>query len=98
MSVIDSNDNVGSVDLSKVGGVQTKPKGSGERSRYVDYRCDYHLAFQQIAFVDADTGEFQEKRLTHRERRKKGDLAGIEKSLTALKCLDRIWQLANFRL
>ena len=28
----------------------------------------------------------------------KGDLAGIEKSLTALKCLDRIWQLANFRL
>jgi hypothetical protein len=62
LSVIDSNDNVGSVDRSKVGGVQTKPKGSAERSRYVDYRCDYHPAFQQMAFMDADTGEFQEKR------------------------------------
>src|SRR6266536_2924394 len=29
--------------------------------------CDYHPAFQQIAFVDTDTGEFQERRLQHRE-------------------------------
>src|SRR5258707_13984609 len=29
--------------------------------------CDYHPAFQQIAFVDTDTGELQEKRLQHRE-------------------------------
>ena len=29
--------------------------------------CDYHPGFQQIAFVDTDTGEFQERRLEHRE-------------------------------
>ncbi len=28
--------------------------------------CDYHPGFQQIAFVDRDTGEFQERRLAHR--------------------------------
>jgi hypothetical protein len=28
---------------------------------------DFHPGFQQIASVDADTGEFQEKRLGHRE-------------------------------
>jgi transposase len=29
--------------------------------------CDYHPSFQQIAFVDTDTGEFQERRLEHPE-------------------------------
>src|SRR5438270_11170602 len=29
--------------------------------------CDYHTGFQQIAFVDTETGEFGERRLTHRE-------------------------------
>jgi transposase len=29
--------------------------------------CDYHPGFQQIAFVDTATGEFGERRLTHRE-------------------------------
>ena len=29
--------------------------------------CDYHPGFQQIAFVDTDTGEAAERRLTHRE-------------------------------
>ena len=29
--------------------------------------ADYHPSFQQIALVDADTGEFQERRLEHRE-------------------------------
>ncbi len=29
--------------------------------------CDYHPAFQQIALVDTDTGELQERRLQHRE-------------------------------
>src|SRR6202521_2435664 len=33
--------------------------------------CDYHPAFQQIAFVDTDTGEFQERRLQHREEAEK---------------------------
>jgi transposase len=28
--------------------------------------CDYHPSLQQIAFVDTDTGEFQERRLRHR--------------------------------
>ena len=28
---------------------------------------DFHPEFQQIAFVDSNTGEFQEKRLVHRE-------------------------------
>ena len=29
--------------------------------------CDYHPSFQQIVFVDTETGEFQEQRLSHRE-------------------------------
>jgi transposase len=29
--------------------------------------CDYHPSFQQIAFVDTETGELQERRLEHRE-------------------------------
>src|SRR5215469_4762378 len=29
--------------------------------------CDYHPSFQQIAFVDTETGAFQEHRLAHRE-------------------------------
>jgi len=27
--------------------------------------CDYHPGFQQIAFVDMETGELQERRLGH---------------------------------
>jgi transposase len=29
--------------------------------------CDYHPGFQQIAFVDQETGEFGERRLQHPE-------------------------------
>ena len=29
--------------------------------------CDYHPGFQQIAFVDTETGECGERRLSHRE-------------------------------
>ena len=29
--------------------------------------CDYHPSFQQIAFVDTETGELREERLEHRE-------------------------------
>jgi len=29
--------------------------------------CDYHPGFQQIAFVDTETGEGGERRLVHRE-------------------------------
>ena len=30
--------------------------------------CDYHPGFQQIAFVDTETGEVQERRLKHRKK------------------------------
>jgi transposase len=33
--------------------------------------ADYHPGFQQIAFVDTDTGKFQERRLQHREEAEK---------------------------
>jgi transposase len=33
--------------------------------------CDYHPGFQQIAFVDTETGELQERRLEHREEAEK---------------------------
>jgi len=33
--------------------------------------ADYHPGFQQIAFVDTDTGEFQERRLQHPEEAEK---------------------------
>jgi len=29
--------------------------------------CDYHPGFQQIAFVDTDTGELAERKLGHQE-------------------------------
>ena len=33
--------------------------------------CDYHPGFQQIAFMDTETGEVQERRLEHREEAEK---------------------------
>ena len=33
--------------------------------------ADYHPAFQQIAFVDSETGELNELRLEHREEAEK---------------------------
>ncbi|MCU1298767.1 MAG: transposase [Acidobacteriaceae bacterium] len=33
--------------------------------------CDYHPEFQQITFVDTDTGELQERRIQHREEAEK---------------------------
>jgi transposase len=33
--------------------------------------CDYHPSFQQIAFVDSETGELRERRLEHREEAEK---------------------------
>ena len=33
--------------------------------------CDYHPGFQQIAYVDTETGEFQERRLKHPEEAEK---------------------------
>jgi hypothetical protein len=45
--------------------------------------ADYHPGFQQIAFVDTDTGELQERRLQHRKEAR-GDLT----STTATDCKD----------
>ena len=33
--------------------------------------ADYHPGFQQIAYVDTETGEFQERRLKHPEEAEK---------------------------
>ena len=33
--------------------------------------CDYHPGFQQIAYVDTETGELQERRLRHPEEAEK---------------------------
>jgi transposase len=33
--------------------------------------CDYHPGFQQIALVDSETGDLQERRLEHREEAEK---------------------------
>jgi len=33
--------------------------------------CDYHPSFQQIAFVDIETGELQERRVEHHEEAEK---------------------------
>ena len=33
--------------------------------------CDYHPGFEQIACVDTETGELQERRLQHREEAEK---------------------------
>jgi transposase len=42
---------------------------------------DFHPEFQQMASVDTDTGEFQEKRLTHREEAEKFYRALIDKKV-----------------
>jgi transposase len=33
--------------------------------------CDYHPGFQQVAWVDTETGDLQERRLGHREEAEK---------------------------
>ena len=33
--------------------------------------CDYHPGFQQIAYVDTESGELQERTLQHREEAEK---------------------------
>jgi transposase len=69
--------------------------------------ADYHPGFQQIAFVDTDTGEFQERPLQHREEAEKfyRDLApqgmkvrvGMEASGQA-RWLERLLAELNFEL
>src|ERR1700730_15479291 len=41
---------------------QNQPKGSGERSRYADYRCRLPTrAFNKFFFGDSETGKLQER-------------------------------------
>src|SRR5205085_10383249 len=63
----DSINNVGSRGPSRLW--RRKPtKGlGGKEPNMLIIGCDYHPGFQQIAFVDTETGEFGERRLTHRE-------------------------------
>jgi transposase len=48
--------------------LERKPtKGlGGKEPNMLIIGCDYHPGFQQIAFVDTETGECGERRLTHR--------------------------------
>src|SRR5215469_2960044 len=49
-------------------GSANQPAGSGERSRtMIIIGVDFHPEFQQIAWVDTETGELQERRLHHRD-------------------------------
>jgi transposase len=69
--------------------------------------CDYHPGFQQIAFVDTDTGELRERRLAHREQAeqfyrelKQGNLAvrvGMESSGHS-RWFERLLQELGFEL
>ena len=45
--------------------------------------CDYHPGFQQIAFVDTETGDYGEPRLEHSEGAEKfyRDLAALGKKV-----------------
>jgi hypothetical protein len=46
---------------------QTTKGLGGKEPNMLIIGCDYHPGFQQIAFVDTETGECGERRLTHRE-------------------------------
>jgi len=49
-----------------------QPKRLGRKGAdMVIIGLDYHPGFQQIAFVDTETGELQERRLQHREEAEK---------------------------
>src|SRR5260370_1319931 len=66
------NDHLRLLYPSKLWWLPTIQERSGERSRtMIIIGCDYHPSFQQIAFVDTETGELQERRLQHREEAEK---------------------------
>jgi len=46
--------------------VQTN-QGPEKGANMIIVGCDYHPGFQQIAYVDTETGEVKEQRLEHRE-------------------------------
>src|ERR1700694_5537137 len=71
MSVIDSMTMSAPWTRVNFGGAN-QPKRLGRKGAdMLIIGCDYHPSFQQIAFVDTDTGELQERRLEHREEAEK---------------------------
>jgi hypothetical protein len=71
LSVIDFHDNVGSHARVNFGGAESNQKARRKEPNIIIIGADYHPGFQQIAFVDTDTGEFQERRLQHHEEAEK---------------------------
>jgi hypothetical protein len=48
--------------------VAARPTRAREGANFVlNYNCDFHTGFQQVAIFDNRTGEYQEKRLQHRQ-------------------------------
>src|SRR5258707_6597082 len=70
MSAIDSITNVGSRARIDLGGANQPRPGRKEPNMRI-IGCDYHPGFQQIALMDTETGELQERRLQHREEAEK---------------------------
>src|SRR6266699_2308021 len=60
------HNNVGSHARVNFGGAN-QPRLGRKEPNMIIIGCDYHPGFQQIAFVDTDTGEWNERRLGHRE-------------------------------
>src|SRR5215471_1174994 len=58
--------NVGSHARVDFGGAN-QPRPGRKEPTMIIVGCDYHPGFQQIAYVDTETGELQEQRLAHRE-------------------------------
>src|SRR5437660_1083883 len=48
-------------------GGASQPRLGRKEPNMIIIGCDYHPGFQQIAFVDTDSGEWNERRLGHRE-------------------------------
>ena len=65
------DDNVGSHARVDFGDADQPTKARDKGANMLIIGCDYHPGFQQIAFVDTDTGELQERRLLHREEAEK---------------------------
>jgi transposase len=57
---------------------QTNQRLGGKEPNMIIIGCDYHPGFQQIACVNTETGELDERRLNHREEAEQfyGDLQG----------------------
>src|SRR3989442_4076161 len=61
-----SDNNVGSHARVSLGHAN-QPRLGRKEPNMIIIGCDYHPGFQQIAFVDTDSGEWNERKLGHRE-------------------------------